>query len=64
MGELDDRPAVSTRTAFVVWLGRDATGQFEGIVQRARTSEKHPFRGLEALGPLIGRMTEGDEPQG
>jgi hypothetical protein len=62
MGEPEDLEAVPTRTAFVVWLGRDAAGRFEGIVERARTGEKRPFRGLEALGPLLDRMTEATPP--
>jgi hypothetical protein len=62
MSERDDLESVPTRTAFVVWLGRDAAGRFEGIVERARTGEKRPFQGLESLAPLIGRMSEATPP--
>jgi hypothetical protein len=58
MAQPDDLESVPTRTAFVVWLGCDAAGRFEGIVERVRTGEKRPFQGLESLAPLIGRMTE------
>ncbi len=62
MDKQDDLDAVVARTAFVVWLGRDTAGRFEGIVERARTGEKQRFQGLEGLGALIGRMSEADEP--
>ena len=57
-----ETPEIPQRTAFVVWLGRDADGHIEGVVERARTGEKHRFQGLEELGPLIGRMTEAGTP--
>ena len=56
--------SVTARTAFVVWLGRDAEGHFEGTVERARTGEKHRFHGLDAVPGLIQRMTESLEGRG
>ena len=56
MAERDHLDALPTRTAFVVWLGRNTAGRFEGVVERARTGEKHPFQGLESLGSLIAGM--------
>jgi len=29
-----------------------------GTIERVRTGEKHRFRGLDALGPLIAQMVE------
>jgi len=52
-------PAVeplASRIALVVWVGHDADGAVEGIVERARTGQKERFRGLPALGALIARM--------
>lgn len=51
------------RTAFVVWVGRDANGHFEGFVERARTGEKHRFDGLDSLAGLIARITDGAEAE-
>jgi hypothetical protein len=53
-------PPVS-RIALVVWVGHDADGDVEGIVERARTGEKERFRGLPALGELIARMVGGHQ---
>ena len=61
-GDREATDQVPTRTAFIVRLGRDATGQFEGIVERARTGEKHRFHGLETLGSLIAGMAAATEP--
>ena len=51
----------ASRIALVVWVGRDAAGDVEGIVERARTGEKERFRGLPALGDLIERLVEARE---
>ena len=45
---------------FVIRVTRDETGATGGIVERLRTGEKAPFRGLEALGGVIARMIEAD----
>ena len=49
---------VVERTALVVWVARDATGNVEGTVERARTGEKERFHGLDALAEVIARLTE------
>ncbi len=56
--------SVRPRAAFIVWLGRDAAGQLEGTVERARTGEKHRFHGLDAIAGLLQRMTEDSEGRG
>jgi hypothetical protein len=59
-GDDGAKDPVPTLAAFVVWLNRDTAGQFKGTVERARTGEKHQFDGLESLGSLIARMSEGE----
>jgi hypothetical protein len=51
----------ASRIALVVWVGHDAAGGVEGIVERARTGEKERFRGFPALGDLIARMVGGHQ---
>jgi hypothetical protein len=43
---------------FVVRIERDAQGAVRGVVERVRTGAKEPFRGIETIGALIGRMIE------
>lgn len=49
---------------FVVRLSADSTGRLRGVVERVRTGEKRRFDGLEALGPLIGRMAASERATG
>ena len=42
---------------FIVRLSREGTGVIVGVVERVRTGEKERFQGLDALAPLITRMT-------
>ena len=43
---------------FIVRLATDRTGVVTGVVERVKTSEKERFQGLDALVPLIARMTD------
>ena len=55
----EPRPAEGSGPAsFIVRVAVDPAGDMTGIVQRARTGEKAPFRGVEAVGPLILRMLD------
>ena len=45
-----------SRAAFIVWVERDASGRLEGVVQRARTGEKHRFHDVDSLARLIAGM--------
>jgi hypothetical protein len=47
---------------FIVRLVRSEADDVDGVVERVRTGEKARFRGLDALGPTIRRMLEGDVP--
>jgi hypothetical protein len=49
-----DHPAAMT---FIVRLTEAEPGRLTGIVERARTGEKHRFDRLEALGKLIVQMS-------
>jgi len=48
------------RSSFVVRIDRDDEGKVSGVIERVRTGEKEPFRGLEAIGGVIARMVEAD----
>lgn len=52
-------PEFSARTALVVWVGMDAAGGLEGVVERVRTGEKERFHGLTSLTQVIARMAGG-----
>lgn len=50
----------SRRSTFVVRIDRDDGGNVTGVIERVRTGEKEPFRGLESIGGLIARMLEAE----
>src|SRR5262249_53796889 len=48
------------RRSFVVRIERRAGGDFTGVIELVATGAKEPFRGIEAIGPLIARMVEAE----
>lgn len=44
--------------AFVVRVTIGGKTALSGTIERVRTGEKHRFKGLDALGPLIAQMVE------
>jgi hypothetical protein len=46
---------------FVIRLTVAEDGRLTGVVTRVTTGEKARFEGVEAIGPLIARMTSTDE---
>jgi hypothetical protein len=50
----------SRRSTFVVRIDQHDGGNVTGVIERVRTGEKEPFRGLESIGGLIARMLEAE----
>jgi hypothetical protein len=50
------------RSSFIVRVERGPTGDFTGVIERVATGAKEPFRGFEAIGALIARMVEAENP--
>jgi len=48
------------RYTFVVRIDRDGRRNVTGVIERVRTGEKEPFRGLETIGGLIAGMLEAE----
>jgi hypothetical protein len=48
------------RSSFVVRIDRDDKGNATGVIERVRTGEKEPLRGLDAISGLIARMVEAE----
>jgi hypothetical protein len=53
-------PHAPRRSTFVVRIDQDDGGDVTGVIERVRTGEKEPFRGLESIGGLIARMLEAE----
>jgi hypothetical protein len=47
---------------FIVRFTVDASGRIHGVIERVKTGAKESFDDLNAIGPLIARMT-GDDPR-
>jgi hypothetical protein len=54
---MDDKSARVDLT-FIVRVSCDDAGRLTGIVERARTGEKHRFRGVSGVATLIERMVK------
>lgn len=49
---------------FIVRLVAEGDGRMAGVVERVRSGEKRRFRDIEAIGPLIAAMLQGDAEGG
>jgi hypothetical protein len=48
------------RASFIVRVVRDSQGKVSGVIERVATGAKEAFQGMEAIGPLIDRMVQGE----
>lgn len=48
------------RASFVVRTVQDARGEVSGVIERVATGAKEAFTGVQAIGPVIARMLEGE----